>query len=185
MAEGLGFSENREPFASLARAAPIRKLLEIPDPIDRTAVLYGTAGLLPDPTRSRVSERALPLVRQLWDCWWRRREDWVPYFLPTGIWRLGGTRPNNSPYRRLAALANLSHKSTWQRLTEVVRKAKEGDFLKILGEVSDPFWDHHAGWDGRILSSSSKLIGLDRAVALLFQVVAPLADLTEIGRAHV
>ena len=180
LAEGLGFSENREPFASLARAVPIRKLLEIHEPLERTAILYGTAGLLPDPTRTKVSERALPLVRQLWDCWWRRREDWVPYFLPTGIWRLGGTRPNNSPYRRLAALANLSHKSTWQRLTEVVRKAKEGDFLKILGEVSDPFWDHHAGWDGRILSSSSKLIGLDRAVALLFQVVAPLTDLTEV-----
>ncbi|NBU72997.1 MAG: hypothetical protein EBS53_16415, partial [Bacteroidetes bacterium] len=53
-------------------------------------------------------------------------------------------------------------------------------FLKILGSVSDSFWDHHAGWDGRILSSSSRLIGTDRAVALLFQVLAPLADLTEV-----
>ena len=58
--------------------------------------------------------------------------------------------------------------------------AYAGDFLKILGAVSDPFWDHHAGWNGRILPGSSKLIGLDRAVALLFQVVAPLAELTEV-----
>jgi hypothetical protein len=52
-------------------------------------------------------------------------------------------------------------------------------FLSVLGSISDGFWDQHAGWDGRILSSSSKLIGQDRAVALLFQVLAPLAELTE------
>ena len=132
LAEGLGFSENREPFASLARAVPIRKLLEIPDPVERGAVLYGVAGLLPDPTRSKVSDRALPWLRQLWDCWWRRREDWGPYILPAGIWRLGGTRPNNSPYRRLAALASLSYPVVWESLVESVRTAEEGAFLKIL-----------------------------------------------------
>ena len=179
LAEGLGFSENREPFASLARAVPIRKLLEIPDPVERSAVLYGVAGLLPDPTRSKVSDRALPWLRQLWDCWWRRREDWGLYILPAGIWRLGGTRPNNSPYRRLAALASLSYPVVWESLTESVRTAEEGVFLKILGAVSDGFWDHHAGWDGRILSSSSKLIGTDRATALLFQVLAPMAEISE------
>ncbi|NDD57525.1 MAG: DUF2851 family protein, partial [Verrucomicrobia bacterium] len=57
LAEGLGFSENREPFAALARAIPIQKLLEIPDVVERAAILYGTAGLLPDPTRSKVSDR--------------------------------------------------------------------------------------------------------------------------------
>ena len=179
LAEGLGFSENREPFASLARAVPIRKLLEIPDPVERGAVLYGVAGLLPDPTRSKVSDRALPWLRQLWDSWWRRREDWGPYILPAGIWRLGGTRPNNSPYRRLAALASLSYPVVWESLVESVRTAEEGAFLKILGAVSDRFWDHHAGWDGRILSSSSKLIGTDRATALLFQVLAPMAEISE------
>ena len=62
---------------------------------------------------------------------------------------------------------------------ESVRTAEEGAFLKILGAVSDRFWDHHAGWDGRILSSSSKLIGTDRATALLFQVLAPMAEISE------
>ena len=78
LAEGLGFAENREPFASLARAVPIQKLLKIPDSVERAAVLYGTAGLLPDPTQSKVSERAMPLVRRLWKAWWRQREGWAP-----------------------------------------------------------------------------------------------------------
>jgi hypothetical protein len=62
---------------------------------------------------------------------------------------------------------------------EAVRAGEADGFLAILRAVSDPFWDHHAGWDGRILSSSSKLVGTDRAVALLFQVLAPLAELPE------
>jgi hypothetical protein len=180
LAEGLGFAENREPFASLARAVPIQKLLKIPDSVERTAVLYGTAGLLPDPTRSKVSERAMPLVRVLWEAWWRQREGWAPYILPTGTWRLGGTRPNNSPYRRLAALAAFSYPVVWQRFVESVKDGNADCFLAILKSISDGFWDHHAAWDGRILSSSSKLVGTDRAVALLFQVLAPLAELTEL-----
>jgi len=180
LAEGLGFSENREPFSSLARAVPIRKVLQIPDPLERNAVLYGVAGLLSDPTHSRVSEYALPLLRELWARWWRVREEWAPYILPGSGWRLGATRPNNSPYRRLAALACLSYPFVWQSLMESVRRGDSACFLKMVGSVSDEFWDHHAGWDGRVLSSSSKLIGADRAMALLFQVVAPLADLTEL-----
>ncbi|NDA26245.1 MAG: DUF2851 family protein [Verrucomicrobia bacterium] len=81
LAEGLGFSENRDPFAMLARGIPIQKLLEIADPVERAAILYGTAGLLPDPTRSKVSDRALPWLHKLWDRWWGQREDWMPYIL--------------------------------------------------------------------------------------------------------
>jgi len=179
LAEGLGFSENREPFASLARAVPIQKLLKIPDSVERAAVLYATAGLLPDPTRIKVSERALPLLKRIWDSWWRVREVWAPYILPAGSWRLGGARPNNSPYRRLAALVAISYPIVWQSFMESVRDGNVDGFLAILRSISDGFWDHHAGWDGRILSSSSKLVGTDRAVALLFQVLAPLAELTE------
>lgn len=184
LAEGLGFSGNREPFASLARAVPIEKLLKIPDSFGRAAILYGTAGLLPDPTRCKVSERAIPLLRGLWESWWRQRGDWAPYILPAGSWRLGATRPNNSPYRRLAALAALSYPAVWQGFVKEVRAGNTDSFLAILQAISDGFWDRHAGWEGRTLSSSSKLVGTDRAVALLFQVMAPLADLaeTELGK---
>jgi len=179
LAEGLGFSENREPFASLARAVPIGKLLSIPDPTTRTAILYGTAGLLPDPTRSKITACAQPLVRELWSLWWKQREPWAPSILSTDLWRLGSTRPNNSPYRRLAALSCLSQPHVWKDFMECIHSGSADQFLKILQSVSDPFWNQHASWDGRILSSSSRLIGTDRATALLFQVLAPMANLTE------
>jgi len=179
LAEGLGFSENREPFASLARAVPIQKLLALTDPSDREAVLYGIAHFLPDPTRSPVSPRALPRVKELWQRWWLLRDLWAPYILPFEVWRFGSTRPINSPYRRLAALSCLSYPIVWQSFMKAIREGDTVVFLKLLRSASHPFWDHHSAWDGRILSSPSRLIGTDRANALLFQVLAPMTDLTE------
>lgn len=184
LAEGLGFSENREPFAALARAVPVTSLLPLSDPEDRAAWLYGAAGLLPDPTRVRVSPLALPRVRGLWDRWWRQGVDEKTSVLSPGTWRQGSTRPVNAPSRRLAALVALSDPAVWPALGESVRAGEAGAFLAILRSASDSYWNRHAGWDGRILPSSSRLIGPDRATALLFQVVAPLAALaeTEVGR---
>ena len=179
LAEGLGFTENREPFAALARAVPVRRLGGMPDPVDRAALLYGTAGLLPDPTRSPLVPEASPEVRQIWDRWWRFRGEPGALVLPPGSWKLGATRPVNSPHRRLAALVSLSDRGVWSRLRDAVRAGEAGCFLAVLRSVSDPFWDRHASWEGRRLSASSRLIGADRAAALLFQVVAPLAEVAE------
>jgi len=179
LAEGLGFSENRESFTSLARSVPVNRLLPIPDPAARAAVLYGTAGLLPDPTRSAVSPRALPWIRRLWDLWWKLRGEWQNSVLPAGLWKLGATRPVNSPYRRLAAMGFLSDPVLWPAWVGSVRRGDADGLMAILRAVSDPFWDLHAGWEGRLLPSRSRLVGADRATALLFQVLAPLAEIPE------
>ena len=179
LAEGLGFSENREPFASLAHAVPILQLLQLPHRMDREAILYGVAGLLPDPTRTSVSPRALPLLKELWHRWWPQRETWNDRTLPPACWKMGSTRPNNSPLRRLAALSFISDPILWTSLTQSIQRGESNAFLEILKTVNHPFWDQHAGWDGRILSSPSRLVGLDRSTALLFQVLAPLTPLPE------
>lgn len=179
LAEGLGFSENRAPFVSLARAVPIQKLLAIPDLLDREAFLFGVAHLLPDPTRFPAGSRTLPWIKELWKRWWPLREPWNSHILPFDAWHFGSTRPNNSPYRRLAALFCLSYPIVWQSLIKAILEGDADVFLKLLRSPSHHFWDHHSSWDGRILSSPSRLIGADRAIALLFQVLAPLTDLTE------
>jgi hypothetical protein len=179
LAEGLGFSENREPFASLARAVPIQHLLELPDPISREAILYAVAGFLPDPTRTPCSPRAQGLVQKLWDKWWEFRELWSDRILPPSCWRLGSTRPNNSPLRRLAALSFMSQPDVWNSWVDAVQKGNAEDFFGRLKTASHPFWNQHSAWDGRILSAPSRLVGLDRATALLFQVLSPLAELSE------
>ena len=180
LSEGLGFSENREPFTSLARAVPVQLLSRMPDPACRASLLYGVAGLLPDPTTRSVSPRAQPILKELWNHWWKARHSWTDRILPPTLWKMGSTRPNNSPFRRIAALATLSDPHTWPELVDSVHRAQSARFLEILKSASHPFWDHHAGWDGRLLPSRSRLIGLDRAHALLFQVLAPFADCDEL-----
>jgi hypothetical protein len=179
LAEGLGFSENREAFASLARAVPIQHLLELPEPISREAILYGAAGFLPDPTRTPCSPRAQNLIQRLWDKWWEFREAWRDRILPPSFWPLASTRPNNSPLRRLAALSFMAHPDVWNPWLEAVRKGNADNFFDQLKAASHPFWNQHSAWDGRILSAPSRLVGLDRATALLFQVLAPLAEISE------
>ncbi|NBS06791.1 MAG: DUF2851 family protein [Verrucomicrobia bacterium] len=179
LAEGLGFSENREPFASLARAAPIQTLLDLPDPVRREAILYGVAGLLPDPTRIPCSPRAQGWVQNLWNKWWEYREAWRDRTLPPSCWKMGSTRPNNSPLRRLAALSFMTRPDIWRSWLGTVQSGNAKAFLDQLKAVHHPFWDQHSAWDGRILSAPSRLVGWDRATALLFQVLAPLADVSE------
>jgi len=179
LAEGLGFSENREPFASLARAVPIHHLLELSDPPSREAILYGVAGFLPDPTRTPCSPRARGLVQKLWDKWWEFREQWRNRVLPPSGWRIASTRPNNSPLRRLAALSFMTQPEVWNPWLETVRIGNAAAFFDQLKAASHPFWNQHSAWDGRILSAPSRLVGLDRATALLFQVLAPLAEISE------
>jgi len=179
LAEGLGFSENRQAFASLARALPIQHLLELPDSISREAILYGAAGFLPDPTRTPCSSQAQYLIQILWDKWWEFREAWRDRILPPSFWRFASTRPNNSPLRRLAALSFMAHPDVWNPWLEAVRKGNADDFFDQLKAASHPFWNQHSAWDGRILSAPSRLVGLDRATTLLFQVLAPLAEISE------
>ena len=175
LAEGLGFSENREAFATLARAVPIQNLLPLSHSSLRASLLYGVAGLLGDPT-TNTTPRAQPILKELWGHWWKLRSSWNEQILPSPLWKMGSTRPNNSPLRRIAALTHLSSAQIWPRLVESIRQADSHTFLQILKSVSDPFWDHHAGWDGRILPNRCRLIGLERAHALLFQVLAPLTE---------
>jgi hypothetical protein len=141
--------------------------------------LYGVAGFLPDPTRTPCSPRAQGLVQKLWDKWWEFRELWSDRILPLSCWRLGSTRPNNSPLRRLGALSFMTQPDVWNAWVDSVRKGNADDFFGRLKTAFHPFWNQHSAWDGRILSAPSRLVGLDRATALLFQVLSPLAELSE------
>lgn len=96
--EALGYKANRAPFRALAREIPLRRLRQLPDPGSREAVLFGAGGLLPDPSTTRILPEWGDRVRHLWDRWWAEGGTTLGL-----AWNRGGTRPLNSPQRRLAA----------------------------------------------------------------------------------
>jgi hypothetical protein len=79
----------------------------------------------------------------------------------------------------LAALLFMAQPQVWNPWLKAVRKGNADDFFDQMKAASHPFWTQHSAWDGRILSAPSRLVGLDRATALLFQILAPLAELSE------
>jgi len=96
--EALGYKANRVPFRALAQQVPLTRLRQWPDHDSREAALFGAAGLLPDPSTAPVLAEWAPRVRDLWDRWWAAGG------VALGLaWHRGGTRPLNSPHRRLAA----------------------------------------------------------------------------------
>src|SRR5690606_4162642 len=92
------YKNHRAAFRALAEAAPLERLLALPGDDDREALLFGMAGLLPDPTRDEVLPEWRDAVAELWQRWWRCGHARLDL-----DWHSGSARPYNSPQRRLAA----------------------------------------------------------------------------------
>lgn len=124
--EALGYSANREQFKSLSQALPLSYLLDFANDRDALAALiFGVAGLLPDPTRTEIRPELQDWLRKAWQTWWE-----------SGLtsqsiqWNLPGGRPLNSVWRRLAAGALWLHQCSCRPLNWLEER------LNIAGEDS-------------------------------------------------
>lgn len=110
----LGYKRNAQAMRLVAAALPLARWTG--DVTTDFARLLGVAGLLPEiPPADDPRE---PLVRRLWDCWWKNGAD-VP--APPIAWSFDGVRPQNHPVRRLAAAAALfSHRDELSRWLDAV-----------------------------------------------------------------
>lgn len=98
MADVMGYKSNRRAFADLTAAVPLKNWNAVPATTAK-AILFGAAGLLPDPSRDPILPRHAKAVRQLWDLWWPQRK--IPHVLH---WNRHRLRPTNGPERRVLAL---------------------------------------------------------------------------------
>ena len=96
--DSLGYKSNRDAFRGLARGVPLQLLRGLPDSLSREAMLFGSGGLLPDPSVRPVLPRLRDHLLALWDRWWTLGAPRLDL-----RWQRSGTRPFNSPERRLAA----------------------------------------------------------------------------------
>ena len=114
----LGYKRNAPSFRRLAALYPLDAWQG--DPLTDYARLLGLARILPEnPPRA---EALAPLVRRLWDAWWHNSLD-LPE--PPVAWSLDGVRPQNAPFRRLAAAAAIFSRGT--ALLDAVRGANPSD----------------------------------------------------------
>ncbi|MBR0459088.1 MAG: DUF2851 family protein, partial [Victivallales bacterium] len=174
--EVLGYKANRAPFRELARRVPLATLTALPDNLSRAARLFGEAGLIPDGTQAQVVAGWEEYVAGLWDRFWADGGTWS---VPVG-WNLSGTRPFNSPFRRLAAGVSLLERTSYAPaawLKAQVRSACSPKELRQRLErltASEPAW-HSLRDFTHPISPPAELLGRPRFLDLAANVLLPFA----------
>jgi len=143
----LGYKQNVWPMHCLAESRGHWQSQRA-TPFDLQSRMLGISGLLPDQL-TRTQTAADGCLRQLWDQWWRERDEFVDHLVPRGAWRFHGLRPANHPQRRLALASHwLSEGNLLARIeawftTEAPDSALVDSLTKVLLVKDDDFWSWH------------------------------------------
>ena len=171
--ESLGYKANRAAFRELAAAVPLEALRACPDATARQALLFGTAGLLPDPSVVPVLPTRRRHLERLWQCWWQQGRD--PLSLS---WQRHGTRPCNSPERRLAAGVAWLERALPAPERWLLERAAAAASVSALREaleeaiaVTSP-WSKYRDFSAE-LPGNPRLLGACRIRDMLVNVVLP------------
>jgi hypothetical protein len=166
LAIALGYKSNKIPFLIIAQRTTLARLRS-----DRTlaeAILFGLSGFLEQSLSPDQQED--DYLTGLWTHWWKLRSELHDLMLRPDLWRLGGSRPNNHPHRRLAALAKIATGwSDFRKLTTDLDAA--ADWFKNL---SHPFWDVHYSLRSACAARRISLIGTSRIKDIVANVLFPL-----------
>lgn len=176
LADGMGYRSNRQPFTELAGMLPLEVLREL-SVEDREAVLFGTAGLLPDPTQAQLLPEWRGWVEERWRLWWPRR---------TGhkiiSWSRRRQRPQNRAERRLLGLCRLLETTGCRPGRAMVAAVMEAHaprvvqkgLLRLLTVPGDESARRLSDFTAK-LGQPAALVGDARARELIVNVALPLA----------
>jgi hypothetical protein len=172
--EALGYKANSRALRHLAATTPLDRLRQCPDHTAREALVFGMAGLLPDPTTTPIPRARRDRVEELWHAWWEQGAPTLQL-----DWRRGGSRPLNSPERRLAAGVRWleltgADPETWFCETLVRKDEPGGALLRGLKRSLD----FESDWDLWVdfrhgLARPARLLGRNRILDLAANVFLP------------
>jgi len=177
----IGYQHNKRPFHELARRLPVETLRRISrGEVKRTyALLAGMSGLLPSDWPTAWDDETRGFVRELWDIWWKER-DQLPDPMTRTEWQLHGIRPLNHPLRRMMAAAMVfacegdGHILIESWLRDSCRETMVRLESSFMGSNA-PYWPLRVSLGGVKQKSPTALLGQDRLESLLINVVLPLA----------
>ena len=142
----------------------------------RAALVVGLAGLLP--SQRRAAGMSVAGMAPEWEALWRKFDLAVPAMAP-GLWRLSGLYPNNSPVRRMVALASLLPRieELADRASEIVTRSSEDPrrsaacLERHYRVGGDDYWRHH--FDFGLRTRESDLIGVSKAREMVVNALLP------------
>lgn len=177
LAEALGYRHNKLPMRVLAQRLPVRSLSRITAP-GREARLFGVAGYIDlDHFAESEDPQTRRYLKELWDKWWKDRDQFEPGEERRLHWHLAGIRPLNHPQRRLGALVSIVN--SWPGLRKLIQNPGRdpGSSIEKLkawfAALEHPFWNHHYTLRSKPADKAMALVGRDRMQDILGNVLFP------------
>ena len=180
LCRALGYKHNVWPMQRLAELRPrwLRGGEGALTPLQLQARLLGVSGLLPTEL-TRTQAATDNYLRQIWNVWWRERDEFLDCMLPKSVWHLHCLRPANHPQRRLAlAAAWATDKALPAKIERWCAKQTAhhllpATLLQCLQVQNDDFWSSHWTLRSAPLKKEQPLLGLTRITDLAINVVLP------------
>ncbi|MFT3991748.1 MAG: DUF2851 family protein [Luteolibacter sp.] len=170
-AETLGYRANTLAMRLLSQRVKLSALRKE----TTEAVLFGAAGFLAPKLHEQAPEDSRVYLRDLWDEWWKLRDQ---FELPPEraiLWKNSGQRPANHPHRRLGTLTALvQHWPKYRRLA-MARPFFSAPLIEFLQQLEHPFWSHRYTLTSARVARKISLFGKSQALELLANHLIPLA----------
>jgi hypothetical protein len=178
LAPVLGYKANKLPFTLIAQRIPLRMLLQHKP--DAEAILFGVSGFLTESDLSRYDFQTRVWLRDLWDHWWKRREEFHRLMIARNEWAMAGQRPANHPQRRVAALAAMA--ARWPKIRALAKKCAVQEIRSFFRSLENDYWDHHFTLISAKSARPMALVGETRVTEMLANVFFPIAILSDPAR---
>ncbi len=176
----LGYRPNAASFLALASSVTLADLAECDSPLEAYALLLGVAGLLPEKVPHAWPAASRAFLRQLWDLYWKKDQQWQSRKLRPEAWQLASLRPLNHPIRRLATAAWLFHRLPPDWMERFLLPPAPRDMGRELRRAATPspdspleFWHTHLSLGGDPCQPTA-LIGPTRINTIVTNVLIPL-----------
>lgn len=177
---GLGYAKNDAAMETLTDRLPLSLLRRLDDPLDREALAFGTAGLLPAPGKLADARATADHVMALRTRFRRLRARYAIPPMERTQWTFFRLRPANFPPLRLAqGLAWLGHDGLLRqdplgRLLHAIRSAAPLDALRdALQARPHAFWETHLRLE-KPTAPRNPALGKSRIDTLIINAVLPV-----------
>lgn len=180
--EGLGYSKNRRPFIRLGQSLTLDVVRQLTtDTVQREALFFGVAGLLP--RSADVEEHESRLYAEFLNQEWSKlTELYRGERLTSTDWVLAPTRPHNAPLLRLVAAQRISsgilRGDFFRWIIDALRTTNPVSEFRIclhrlLHLEPGPFWENRLSFE-RTSKAPVRLLGSARKDDLIVNTVLPL-----------
>ncbi|MCX6353343.1 MAG: DUF2851 family protein [Candidatus Aureabacteria bacterium] len=186
--ESLGYAAHKNHFLQLSRRIPWNRLREIVCTLrDSTArmvietSLLGTAGLIPSRPEASWDRETKSYWRECHTLWERIHTAYSLRCMKSSYWKSWGSRPANSPCRRISGISVLLARAIPEGLAAMLHGLEPRDdtdrieeqLRQLLACGREGYWQKRYAWGRHNRGPAARLLGKNRIAEMIANVILP------------